>query len=117
MLIENTGQYPIASNEAFKDIYAPVLSLEGLEDLPLLLSIMFGRNIDKTDIDWSKTKVCSIRDDGRISVQKELRQAQFQLLQWCQSKGAHTEEIEIPELRQSAEIWSGALESCRWTNF
>lgn len=116
MLIENTGQYPIASNEAQRYLCTGPISRRA-EDLPLLLSIMSGRNIDKADIDWSKTKVCSIRDDGRISVQKDLRQAQFQLLQWCQSKGAHTEEIEIPELRQSAEIWSGALEAAGGPTF
>ena len=116
MLIENTGQYPIASNEAQRYLCTGPISRTA-QDLPLLISVMSGQKIDKADIDWSKMKVYSIRSDGRIPVQEELQETQFQLLQWCQSKGARTEEIQIPELRCSAEIWSGALEAAGGPTF
>jgi fatty acid amide hydrolase 2 len=115
-LIDNTGQYPIASGDAQKYLCTGPIS-RSAQDLPLLLSVMSGQSIETKTIDWSNTKVYSIPDDGRIRVQTDLQDAQNQLFQWCKQQGATTEEIRIPELQKSIEIWSGALDAAGGPTF
>ena len=109
-LVDNTGQYPDAAEGAQKYLCTGPIARHA-QDLPLLLSVMSQKNIESHEIDWSSMKIYSIPDDGRISVDQELKDIQRKLLGWCEQKGAAIEEIRIPELQKSIEIWSGALES------
>ena len=112
-IISNIGQYPIAENEALNYLTTGPICRRA-EDLPLLCSILAGRNADRfstEDVDLSTLKVLHIPGDGRIPVSQELRQAQLRVAEHLASLGAEVEEIRIIGLRRSVEIWSAMLEA------
>lgn len=118
-LVPNVGQYPIAENAANLFLSTGPICRRA-EDLMPLLRIMSGSsNRDKTCVDLKlgrpgdvrvkELKVVSIADNGRISVDDELKDAQARALRSFEDAGAEVQEIRLNGLRQSLGIWSAMM--------
>lgn len=118
-LISNEGQFPQAENEAQLYLCSGPLCRKAEDLFPLikLLAGEKGKQLQEEKIDWSSLRVLSIPTDGRIAVSKELIQIQKNALQFCAKKGAKVEEIRIPALKNSVQIWAGMMEEAADTSF
>lgn len=118
-LISNEGQYPQAENEAQLYLCSGPLCRKAEDIFPIvqILAGEKGAQLRQENIDWASLKVLSIPTDGRIRVSKELQEIQRRALHFCAQKGARTEEICIPELKNSVQIWAGMMEEAADTSF
>lgn len=126
-LVPNTGQFPIAENEALRYLTTGPLSRRA-EDLMPLLRILAGPDGhdtgceelaigDPATVDLSALRVLDLPDDGRTSVHPELRKAQRSVADHLASLGATIVRDPIRELRHGVEIWSAMLDAAGGTKF
>ncbi len=126
-LVPNTGQYPLASNEAKRYCTTGPLARRA-EDLMPLLRVLAGPDGEDTGcIDWplgdparvsiDGLRVVSIEDNGLIPVSNDLKQAQRRVARALEERGARVEWEEVPRLRQSLDIWSAMLSSAGGDDF
>ncbi len=126
-LVPNSGQYPIAENEALRYLTTGPLSRRA-EDLWPLMHILAGPDGedsgcvafelgDPESVDLSSLRVLDLVDDGRTSVHPELRSAQRAVAEHLASLGARVVREPIRELRHGVEIWSAMLDAAGGTKF
>ncbi|MEM9195831.1 MAG: amidase [Myxococcota bacterium] len=126
-LVPNTGQWPLAENEALRYLTTGPLCRRA-EDLYPMVRLMAGPDgEDHGCIDWElkdpalvsvpKLRVLLIRDDGRTPVTPELREAQERVVDHLEALGCVVREQRIPELRYAFEIWSAMMEAAAETPF
>lgn len=118
-LVPNTGQYPIARNEALKYLSTGPLTRKA-EDLMPLLKIMAGPDgedpscipMEIGEISAVKLKgltVIDVEDNGTVKVSEDLKKAQRNVVDFLKSKGAIVNRTNIASLRRSLEIWASML--------
>ena len=126
-LVPNSGQFPIAENEALRYLTTGPIARRA-EDLMPLLRILAGPDGsdagcepfslgDPGSVDLTGVRVLDIPDDGRTSVHPELRVAQRQAAEHLESVGATLVREPIRELRHGVEIWSAMLDAAGGTKF
>lgn len=118
-LVPNTGQFPLADNEA-KSYLTTGPMVRRAVDLWPLLRVLAGpdgiddacRRIDLGDpasVSFRGRRVISVPDNGRLPVSDELAAAQEAALRALERHGAKVEERRFPLLRHQAEIWSAGM--------
>lgn len=126
-LVPNTGQYPLAENEALNYLATGPIARRA-EDLMTLLRILAGpdgqdistRQIELGDanaVDLRKVKVLVVPGNGAQRVSRPLLRAQKRAADALQQRGATIEETEIPELKRSFDIWSQSMSAADDTSF
>ncbi|MGE0790314.1 MAG: amidase [Sandaracinaceae bacterium] len=126
-LVPNTGQWPIAENEALSYLCTGPLARRA-EDLPLLLEIMAGpddtcaacremRLRDVRGVDVASLRVLDVPDNGLIGVHASLRQAQRRAADALRSRGARVEERRFGRLKKSLQYWGAGLSNAGGTPF
>lgn len=126
-IVPNSGQFPIAENEALRYLTTGPLARKA-EDLMPLLRILAGpdgedagceeRELgDPGTVDITALRVLDIPDDGRTSVHPELRAAQRKVADHLGGLGATVVREPIQSLRHGVEIWSAMLDAAGGTKF
>ncbi|MGC9027626.1 MAG: amidase [bacterium] len=118
-LVPNTGQYPIARNEALKYLSTGPIARKA-EDLMPLLKVMAGPDgkdpacvkMKIGDIGSVKLEgltVIDVEDNGVVRVSEDLKRAQRKVADFLQSKGAIVNRTRIAGLKRSLDIWASML--------
>lgn len=126
-LIPNTGQWPIAENEALRYLTTGPLSRRA-EDLMPLVRILAGPDGEDTgceeiplgdpaDVDLSQLRVLDMATDGRARVHPELRAAQQRAADHLASLGATVVREPLAGLKHGVEIWSAMLDGAGGQKF
>ncbi len=126
-LIPNTGQFPIAENEALKYLTAGPLARRA-EDLMPLLNVLKGpdgkdpycREMelgDPSKVEIKELKVIVVPDIGVRKVSKDLKEAQLKAVQHLKEKGARVLETKIEKFKYAFSIWSSMLSLASETSF
>ena len=118
--IPNTGQHPIAENEAQRYLGTGPIA-RSAQDLPLLVDLLRGpdgedpvceaRDFgDPRAISLQGLKVVSVVDDGgRTRVHPSLARAQERALAALAQRGAEIRQTRLPELKRALEIWAAMM--------
>ena len=126
-VVPNTGQFPIAENDALRYLTTGPLARRA-EDLMPLLRILAGpdgnddvcqaRSLgDPTSVDLGGLRVLDVADDGRTRVHPELKAAQRAVADHLEGLGATVVREPIPALRHGVEIWSAMLDAAGGAKF
>ncbi|MEE2828013.1 MAG: amidase [Myxococcota bacterium] len=126
-LIPNTGQYPIAENEALSYLCTGPLCRRA-EDLMPLLRVLAGPDGqdpscqdyelgEPRDVDLGSLRVLDIPDNGRHSVSGELSAARAAVVEHLAFLGARVERPQLPSLKKSFDIWSSMMHEAAGTSF
>jgi fatty acid amide hydrolase 2 len=126
-LVPNTGQWPIAENEALEYLVTGPIARRA-EDLWPLLMVLRGpdgacgacRDIelgDPANVDVSKLRVLNVPDNGFISVSDDLRAAQSDVARDLGAAGALVEERRFPRLSRSLDFWAAKMNAAADTSF
>jgi fatty acid amide hydrolase 2 len=126
-LVPNSGQFPIAENEALRYLTTGPLARRA-EDLMPLLRVLAGPDGvdtgcevmelgDPASVDLSTLRVLDMAGDGRTSVHRDLLEAQERAAQHLASRGAIVVREPLRELRHGVEIWSAMLDGAGGQKF
>ncbi len=126
-VVPNTGQYPIASDEALGYLSTGPIARRA-EDLMPLLRLMAGPDgIDKNCTDRKLGSVADVRiegmtvidveDNGAVKVSDDLRAAQRKVAEFLESRGAAVKKTRVPGLKRSLDIWSSMLNAASHESF
>ncbi len=126
-LIPNTGQWPIAENEALTYLTTGPLARRA-EDLWPLVRVLAGpdgecgacRPIELGDpdgVDVAALRVLDVPDNGTTPVSGELREAQRRVAGWLRAQGARVEERRFEGLRRSLHYWAAMMSAAGGTPF
>ena len=126
-LVPNTGQFPIAENEALRYLTTGPLARRASDLMPLLrvLAGPDGQDTgcedialgDPGDVDLSTLRVLHMPSDGRTRVHRELRDAQERGVSHLEELGATIVREPLRELRHGVEIWSAMLDGAGGQKF
>ncbi|MCP4806208.1 MAG: amidase [Proteobacteria bacterium] len=118
-LVPGTGQYPVAHGRMRRMLATGPLTRYA-QDLWPLVSLLAGPDGhddclelelgDPADVRLSELRVLSIPDNGTTPPSRGLRQAQSRAADHLRSCGAHVEELRLPLLKKSFDIWSAAMD-------
>lgn len=126
-LVPNSGQFPIAENEALRYLTTGPLARRA-EDLMPLLRVLAGPDGvdtgcepmdlgDPDSVDLSGLRVLQMPGDGRTRVHRHLRDAQERAAQHLERLGATVVREPLRELRHGVEIWSAMLDGAGGQKF
>ncbi len=126
-LIPNTGQWPIAENEALGYLTTGPLARRA-EDLWPLVKVLAGPDQqcaacapmelgDPAAVDVSKLRVLDVGDNGFTPVAESLRKAQRRAAHSLGAAGASVEQPRIDGLKRSLHYWSALLSAAGGTPF
>jgi len=125
-LIPNTGQFPIAHNEARRYLTTGPLCRRA-EDLYPLVRILAGPDgqdlcidtplQDPSSVSLRRLTVIDVADNGVVDVSDDLREAQRRAGDALAAAGARVRRVRIPGLRRSLQIWSAMLEAAGGPTF
>jgi fatty acid amide hydrolase 2 len=129
-LVPNTGMYPDEGGALNGYLTTGPLARRA-EDLYTLVKILAGPDgIDKgckqielkdpASVDLSALKVYTLEQSGAWyvnRVQPELRRSLQRAAKALEGHGATVQPIEIPEFKQSMELWSATLHGCEGVHF
>jgi len=118
-IVPNTGQFPLAENEAREYLCTGPLARRA-EDLMPLLRLFAGpdgedavcREVELGDpakVEWSGRRVLWIEDNGRLPVSGEMRAAGERAALALEKRGAKLVRVKIPALRDQFDIWSAMM--------
>ncbi len=126
-MVPNTGQYPLAENEALRYLTPGPLCRQA-EDLMPLLRILAGPDGkdqmcrefelgEPSEVRLGELRVLDVEDNGVIKVSRGLRQAQQRCGQFLANQGAKVKKVRIEGLKRSFDIWSAMLSVASETSF
>ena len=126
-LVPNTGQHPVAVNQALRYLTSGPLTRRA-EDLWPLLQILAGPDGkdpscvdmqlgDPSRVDFSKHKVFVVEDNGKMRVAPDMRSALRKAARAFMEMGATVKTIKIDKLKYSMEIWSSMLSAAGGPSF
>jgi len=125
-LIPNTGQFPMAHNEARRYLTTGPLCRKA-EDLYPLVRILAGPdgrdNCEETPVATPSNvvlrhlTVLDVPDNGVVAVREDLREAQRRAGDALAAAGARVRKVRVPGLRRSFEIWASMLEAAGGPTF
>jgi len=126
-LVPNTGQWPLAENEAASYLSTGPLARRA-EDLWPLLEVLAGpdgecpacREIalgDPEQVDVSQLSVLSVPDNGSTPVHPALRAGQTRVAEWLGERGARVTTRRFDALKRSLHHWSAAMSAAGGTPF
>lgn len=126
-IVPNTGQYPIAENEALRYLSSGPLARRA-EDLMPLLRVMAGPDGKDAECkpcklgDPSKVRIADlniidVEGNGKIHVTPDLKEAQQKAARALESCGASVQEAKVNRLKHSFDIWSSMLNAAGGTSF
>lgn len=126
-LVPNTGQWPIAENDALEYLSTGPLCRRA-EDLWPLLRVLAGpdgecaacREMelgDPTSVRIDALRVLDVADNGRTPVQDDLRSAQREVAAALGRRGASVESRRIERLARSLHYWGASLSAAGGTPF
>jgi len=119
-LVDSSGQLPVAPPGVLTYLTTGPLARRA-EDLAPLLQILAGHHAalrtPPEEVDLSRLRVVTVPDDGRNAVDPDLREAQERCARWLGARGAKVEEVHLPGLRDSLEIWSAMLDAANGPSF
>jgi fatty acid amide hydrolase 2 len=126
-LVPNTGQYPLAENEALGYLSTGPLARRA-EDLMPLLRVLAGPDGecaacrpsqlgDPAAVQLSKLRVLDVSDNGFTPVADSLRDAQRRVGRALVAAGASLEPRRIPRLKRSLLYWSSAMSASGGKSF
>ena len=126
-LVPNSGQFPIAENEALRYLTTGPLTRRASDLMPLLrvLAGPDGHDAgceemplgDPDDVDLTTLRVLHMPTDGRTRVHRELRDAQERGVSHLEGLGATVVREPLRELRHGVEIWSAMLDGAGGQKF
>ena len=119
--IPNSGQFPIAENEALGYLCSGPIA-RAATDLPLLVELMQGPDGQDTrcepmvlqpvdEVDVGALTVIDVRGNGLLPVHDDLLAAQQRVCDHLASRGATIVEATFPEMRHSLDIWSSMMQN------
>lgn len=126
-LIPNSGQWPIAENEALRYLTTGPLTRRA-EDLWPLVQVLAGPDGEDSGceamelgdpgaVDLSTLRVLDMATDGRARVHPELRDAQRRAADHLESLGATVVREPLKHLKHGVEIWSAMLDGAGGEKF
>ncbi|HEY8432251.1 MAG TPA: amidase [Sandaracinaceae bacterium] len=126
-LVPNTGQWPIAENEALSYLCTGPLARRA-EDLFPLLKVLAGPDGecaacvpielgDPDAVDVTALRVLDVPDNGTTPVSRELREAQRRAASALRAAGARVEERRFPRLARSLHYWAAMMSAAGGTPF
>lgn len=126
-LVPNTGQYPIAENEALLYLATGPIARRA-EDLMPLLRVLAGpdgvdpgtRDVELRDpgaVDLRDVEVIVVSSNGAQRPSRDLRAAQARAADALARLGARVVHDTIPELKRSFDIWSQSMSAADDTSF
>lgn len=126
-LVPGTGQYPVAVNEALRYLSTGPLARKA-EDLWPLLNILAGpdgvdtgctkMNLGNPDnVDFSKIRVLVVKDNGKLRVKPDMRDALLNAAGAFEKLGAKVEMKKFDGLKDSLNIWSSMLSAAGGASF
>jgi fatty acid amide hydrolase 2 len=126
-LVPNTGQHPIARNQALKYLTTGPL-VRRAEDLMPLLRLMAGPDgkdagcIDMqigniADVKIKGLTVIDVEDNGTTRVSDDLKKAQRKAAVFLEGRGATVKRTKIAGLKRSLDIWSSMLSASDQESF
>lgn len=126
-LVPNTGQWPIAENEALSYLTTGPLARRA-EDLWPLLQVIAGPDDecaachemdlgDPASVDLGSLRVLDVPENGFTAVDEELRRAQRGAAKALRSRGARVQRHHFGALSRSFQLWSAALSAAGGTPF
>ncbi len=126
-LIPNTGQWPIAENEALRYLTTGPITRRAEDIWPYLKALAGPDGEDEgcqlielgdpADVDLAGLQVITVADNGRTRVSPELKSAQRLCADHLANLGARVREIHIDDLSHSFEIWGAMMEAAGGTPF
>lgn len=126
-LVPNTGQYPIAENQALRYLTTGPLTRRA-EDLMPLLNVLAGPDQIDTEcastvlgcpdaVEIGKLTVLDVSDNAHNSVSPALRKAQRRCADALAAEGARVIPARFEHLKHSLLIWTSMLSSAGGTPF
>lgn len=126
-LVPNSGQWPLAENEAASYLTTGPLARRA-EDLWPLLQVLAGpdgeceacREIalgDPREVDVSSLSVLSVPDNGTTPVRPSLRRAQKKVAESLGALGARVSTRRFEGLKRSLHLWSASMSAAGGTPF
>ena len=126
-LVPNTGQWPIAENDALAYLSTGPLARRA-EDLWPLVNVLRGpdgecaacREIELGDpgtVEMAKLRVLNVKDNGTTRVSKGLRGAQRDAARALAARGATVEVRTFEPLVRSLHMWGAGLDAAGGTPF
>jgi fatty acid amide hydrolase 2 len=119
-LVDNSGQRPTPPAGVLSYLTTGPLARRA-EDLAPLLRILAGSpsalRKEPDERLLRGLRVVTIPDNGRTTVDPVLREAQAQCARALERRGARVEEVRLPGLRASFEIWSSMLDAANGPSF
>lgn len=125
-LVPNTGQFPVAHNEARRylttgplcrraeDLYPLLRILAGPDGIDHCLDTALG---DPSSVLVRRLTVLDVTDNGVIGVSEDLKEAQRRAGDALAAAGARVRRVRIRALERSFEIWSSMLEAAGGPSF
>jgi fatty acid amide hydrolase 2 len=118
-LVPNTGQYPIAANEALRYLSSGPMCRRA-EDLMPLLRILAGPDGEDTGCEASVIgdpekvsikgmNVLNVVGNGLVPVSTDLQEAQGRVAEYLRSRGAQVRTMSLESLKRSFDIWGSML--------
>ncbi len=126
-LVPNTGQYPLARNQAMRYLSTGPLARRA-EDLMPLLKLMAGPDNEDTGcvemkihsitgVQLRGLTVIDVEDNGKTKVSADLMSAQHRAADYLKSKGARVKKMKFSALAHSFDIWSSMLSASDQESF
>lgn len=126
-LVPNTGQWPIAENEALGYLTTGPLARRG-EDLWPLMKVLAGPDGecaactsmtlgDPARVDVAALRVLDVPDNGATPVHESLREAQRRAAHALSATGARVTSSRVDGLKRSLHYWSALLSAAGGTPF
>jgi len=126
-LVPNTGQFPIAENEALRYLTTGPMARRA-EDLMPLLRILAGPDGQDQgceeltlgrpeEVRLDRLSVYLVRTGGMPRVEEDLLEAREKAAAFLARRGAQVREVSVAGLRHAREIWSSMLAAASQTPF
>jgi fatty acid amide hydrolase 2 len=126
-MVPNTGQYPIAENEALRYQATGPLCRRA-EDLMPLLRVLAGPDGkdqmcrefelgEPSEVRFGELTLLYVEDNGVIKVNPDLRNAQQRSAHFLANLGVKLKEVRIKGLKKSLDIWSAMLSVASETSY
>ncbi|HEY4716116.1 MAG TPA: amidase [bacterium] len=125
--VPNTGQFPIAENEALRYMTTGPLARKAGDLMPLLRILAgpdgedrgcrefaFG---DPLSVRIEELTIIDVEDNGWIKVDADLRNAQQKAVEYLASRGAKIKKTKIENLSKSLDIWISMLSAAGGKSF
>ena len=126
-LVPNTGQFPIAENEALRYLTTGPITRRAADLMPLLSVLAGPDGADggceemtlgaPEDVDLSSLTVLDMASDGRTRVHRDLAAAQRRAADHLESRGATVLREPLAALKHGVEIWSAMLDGAGGQKF